>query len=801
MRISLAWLGELIDLPADAELCERLEMGGFEDVLVEREGPDLSAVVVGEVQSCEPHPDADKLRLCTVDLGGDAPSPIVCGAPNVAAGQKVAVAQPGTRLPDGTKLKKAKIRGQVSLGMICSKSELGLGEDREGIWVLPEDAPIGAALPDAVSTGERILEVGITPNRGDTASVLGLAREVKAFFGGDIRLPPSDPRESGAPSQDAVRIEIEAVDACHLYAARIVRGVKVGPSPAWVVARLEASGIRAINNVVDVTNLVLLELGQPLHAFDLHKLDGGVIRVRRAQPDEKLVTLDGVERSLDTHDLVIADAKRGIALAGVMGGAATEVGTGTTDVLLESAHFHPSLVRLAARRHALHSEASYRFERGVDGEGVVRAADRAARLLAELAGGKVAPGHALARGSSPERPGKITVDVARSNRLLGTEIPRQEAARLLSQVGIQVEEAGDSALVCEIPSHRNDIRLHQDLTEEIARIYGYENIPTTMPTGSLVPVMPPPRFTLAERAKDALAGVGFTESISLPFVSAAEIEALGLADADPRSQPLRLTNPIQEQEALLRTSLLPTLLRLTRQNLSRQHERVRLFEVTHVFLRGKADGEHREPLSAAAVLAGEGKTGLWGNATPPPIFFEARGAAERLLSALGYVASLRRGGSVPYLHPGAEAEIVIGKHILGWVGELHPRVAAAFEIDGPCAVVELNLDALLTEKKRESQFREVSKEPAVQRDAAYLVEVDREAGAMLTAIRKAGGSDLVSAEIFDRYEGEGVPQGRVSLAFRVVFQRADRTLTDAEVTRSMDRIHRCMRERFGAELR
>jgi phenylalanyl-tRNA synthetase beta chain len=513
------------------------------------------------------------------------------------------------------------------------------------------------------------------------------------------------------------------------------------------------------------------------------------------------MTLDGVERKLDPSDLLITDGSRPIALAGVMGGADSEVSDATCDVLLESAHFHPSSVRLTARRHALHSEASYRFERGVDGEGIVRAADRAATLLAELAAGQVAPGHAEARGEAPERPGQVTVDVVRSNRLLGTEISREEAASLLERVGIVSREAGATALLCEVPSHRNDIWLHQDLTEEIIRIYGYENIPTTMPTGVLVPAVPPPRWTLAERAKDALAAAGFAETFSMPFVSEAELTALGFPEDDPRSQALRLRNPIQEQDGLLRTTLIPTLLRLAHQNLSRQRERIRLFEVTQVFLSGGEGEDPQEPLSAAAVLAGETDPHLWGHSTPPPVFFEARGAAERLLSALGYVASLRRGKSPPHLHPGAHAEILLGKRSIGQVGELHPSVAAAFEIDVPCAIIELNLSAVLAEKKRENQFREVSREPAVQRDAAYLVGTDQEAGSVLAAIRKAGGSDLISVDIFDRYEGKGVPEGRVSLAFRVVFQRADRTLTDAEVSKSMDRIHRTMSDRFGAELR
>jgi phenylalanyl-tRNA synthetase beta chain len=413
----------------------------------------------------------------------------------------------------------------------------------------------------------------------------------------------------------------------------------------------------------------------------------------------------------------------------------------------------------------------------------------------------VAPGSAEAQGEAPERPGQVTVDIKRSNRLLGTDIPRDEAASLLERVGIQARAEGESALVCDIPSHRNDIRLHQDLTEEIIRVYGYENIPTTMPSGTLVPAVPSLRWTTSERAKDALAASGFAETFSMPFISEAELAALGFPEGDPRSQAMRLRNPIQEGEGLLRTTLIPTLLRLTHQNLNRQHERIRLFEVTQVFLAGHEGGEPQEPLSAAAVLAGETDPRLWGYSTPPPVFFEARGAAEKLLSSLGYMASFRRGEGPTYLHPGAHAEILLGKRTVGQVGELHPEVAAAFEIDVPCAIIELNLGAVLAEKKKEAQFREVSREPAVQRDAAYLVGTEQEAGAMLKAVRKAGGSDLISASVFDRYEGKEVPEGRVSLAFRVVFQRADRTLTDAEVSKSMDRIHRAMSDRFGAELR
>jgi phenylalanyl-tRNA synthetase beta chain len=802
MRAPLEWLGELVDLPPDAQLAERLELGGFEDVRIERLGPDLGEIRVGLVRGCERHPAADRLSVCRVDLGDGEERSIVCGAPNVAAGQKVAVALPGTRLPDGTKLKKSKLRGVVSEGMICSTRELGLGDEHAGILLLDPDAPVGAALPEVLGAGDRVLEVGITPNRGDAASLLGLAREVRAFFGGELRLPPCEPDEAGAPAAEAVRVAIEAPDGCFHYVARVVRDVRIAPSPDWVARRLEACGVRPINNVVDVTNLVLFELGQPLHAFDLAEIGGGEIRVRRAAASERLATLDGQTRPLEPGDLVIADARRAVALAGVMGGAASEVGQHTRDVLIESAHFHPSSVRLTARRLGLHSEASYRFERGVDAAGVRRAADRAARLLAELAGGRVAPGTVEARGAAPARTETIAFEVARAERLLGLEIGERAAASLLERVGVACEPAGPGRLSCRVPSHRNDLELPEDLVEEVARIHGYEKIPATLPLARLEPARQPRSWQLAERARDALAAAGLTEVITYPFVGAADLEGLGLASGDPRREGLRVLNPIQEQDAVLRTALLPSLLRLARQNLARQIDRVRLFEVCRVFIpRGEEGALPEEPLMATAVVTAPRERHLWSVPEAPPLFFEVRGVAERLLSALGYVASLRRGGGAPYLHPGAEVAIEVDGRSVGAVGELHPSVSAAFEIDAPCALFELNLDALSAAKTREIRFREVSREPQVRRDLAVLLDRTQAAGEVVEAIRKSGGPDLISVELFDRYEGRGVPEGRVSLGFRLVFQRADRTLTDAEVAKASDRVVRMLATRFGAELR
>jgi phenylalanyl-tRNA synthetase beta chain len=588
--------------------------------------------------------------------------------------------------------------------------------------------------------------------------------------------------------------------------ARSVRGVRVGPSPDWLVAKLAASGIRSINNIVDVTNLVLLEFGQPLHAFDLAKLCGGRIEVRRATTGEKLVTLDGETRELCGEDLVIADSERAIALAGVMGGANTEVGDATTDILIESAHFHPGRVRVGAKRYGLKTEASYRFERGVDRDGVQRAADRAARLIAELASGEVAVGCAVAEGAAPSVTEEIRFPTDRSNKLLGTALSKQEMAGLLERVGVRCTDAEGDQLVCAIPSHRTDLHLHQDLSEEVARIHGYDRIPITEPAGVLRGVERPRLWRVAERSRDALVAAGLIECQTLPFLNAEWLEALQLAPEDPRGHAVRLVNPIREEEPLLRTTLLPSILRIVQQNRSRQVGRIEVFELGRLF---RADGppSHwggdlpQESLSLVAAVAAREEKGLWEAPDSAPLFFKLKGIAKKLLNQLGYVAWFPSASLPPYLHPGAAAALEVEGVVVGSIGELHPDVATAFGLDVGCAVMELDLEGLETLPRQEPQFREVSRQPSIRRDLAVVVDTDQPAGEVLEAIRKTGGKDLILVELFDRYAGKGIADGRTSLAFRLVFQRFDRTLKDEEVTKSTDRIVKMLAHRFKGELR
>jgi phenylalanyl-tRNA synthetase beta chain len=804
--VPLRWLAEWVDLPWPARepleaFVERLTLGGLEIEDVIRTGPDLSALRVGHVLERKAHPDADRLSVCRVDLGDGEPVEIVCGAANVAAGQKVAVAPSGAALPDGTQIKRSRIRGVHSNGMICSARELGLSEEGEGILVLPGEARVGAPLSDVLSGGEVVLDVAITPNRGDWVSLLGMAREVRAHYGGPLRLPPSDPPEAAEDAARAVRVRIEDEAGCARYVARVVRGVRVGASPAWLAEKLAAAGLRPISNVVDVTNLVMLELGQPLHAFDLGAVRGGEVRVRSARPGERIVTLDGAERALAETDLLIADAERALGIAGVMGGRDSEVRPETREILIESAQFHPSRIRRTARRLGLQSDASYRFERGVDPEGQARAADRAARLLAELAGGSVCRGSVEARGQALPRTAEIALRPERVNRLLGTALGAGEIAELLGRVDVGVEPgAGGAPLRCRPPSWRPDLALPEDLIEEVARIHGYDRIEATLPRGLVAGSEEPAERRLREHARDALRGAGCVELMTFPAIRPGDLDALRLASDDPRRAVVEILNPIQVGESVLRPTLVPSLLRAAHLNLSRQAESLRLFEVGRAFVE-RAPGELPDEREEAAALWTDARADSLWERRDVPVFFRAKGAAEEILAELGYTAAFRPGSGEPFLHPGASGELRVGTETVAALGELHPESAAAFGIEVPAALLLLDLGALQRAPRTPVRYHELSRHPKARRDLAVLLDRSVAAGDVVEWIRKTGGSSLQSVTIFDRYEGRGVPDGKVSVAFRLEFQRTERTLTDAEVGRAVERIVKELSQRFGGELR
>jgi len=639
----------------------------------------------------------------------------------------------------------------------------------------------------------------LTANRGDCSSMIGVAREVRAHFGGELTPPETAPPEGARPCSSDIRVEIDDAVGCHQYAARVVRGVQMAESPEWLQRKLEASGLRSINVVVDVTNLVMLEFGQPLHGFDLDRLRGGVVKVRSADSEEAIATLDGQTRTLEAGDLVIADAKGAIAIAGVMGGAGSEVSDTTTNVLIESAHFDARRVRRTARRLGISTDASYRFERGIDRAGLQRAVDRAARLLAELTGGEGSAGIVGAAGEALPPLAEIPLSAQEVNGLLGTDLEQSAIRATLARLGIESRMQGDG-LVCVAPSHRNDIAIREDLIEEVARVHGFDRIAPSRMRAPLDPVSEPPSWRVSDEVRDALVANGLMEVMTFPFAEPADLDRLSLDAEDSRRDTVGIVNPVIDAESRLRSSLVPALLRLVRENANRQVDQVGLFEVARVFRRLGPGELPAETLWAGAVLTRGKEERLWSD-SKPPLFFEAKGIALRALDSLRCLADFVGGPCQPYLHPGASGEITSGGRTLGWVGEIHPDTATNFEIGAPCALIELDLSALLELPRERSLYREVSRHPQVKRDLAVLLDRSQPAGEVLEAIRKEAGAQLVSAGVFDRYEGQGVPEGKVSLAFRLVFQRPDRTLTDAEVGKATERVVKMLAHRFGGELR
>ncbi len=876
MRVPYGWLREFVDgLPAAEELAERLTMAGLAVEAVERLAPGFSGVVVGRVLEVAPHPRADRLRVCRVDVGGAAradgrpvggPLSIVCGAPNVGPGQLVPVALPGARLPDGTVIGRRAIRGVESEGMICSARELGQPDPTggTGIWVLPpgdlsaRPAP-GAELTAAMDLEETVLVLDLTPNYATHCqSVLGVAREAAAVLGLPLRDAWAPPRQVEEPCAATVRVSILDPDLCPRYVARVVRGVRVGPSPAWLRRRLEAAGMRSINNVVDVTNYVMLERGQPLHAFDRRRLraaaDGATeIVVRRARAGETMVTLDGVERRLEKGDLLICDAAGPVAVAGVMGGLSSEVGEDTDDVLLESAFFAPEGVRRTARRLGIRSEAALRFERWVDPLGCASACARAAALIQELAGGEVPAGEVDARHALPEQ-AVIPFEPAAVARFLGVSLTPADVAGYLARLGFAVEagdpegrsasgaavggdesaSAGGSGAptvgtgggpwVARAPSWRPDVARWQDLAEEVARLHGYERIPARLPASPVEGARPDRRRELARAARSVCLQAGYSEAVTFSFHGEDLLDRLGLPADDPRRRAVRLANPLAADQAVLRTMLLPGLLQAAGLNARRQQRDVALFEVGRVYGAASVESmaaaaDHPPPLTAvpdegwhlAAVVAGEFPRRHWSRPAQQADLFDVKGLVEEVAERLGLAVHARPGAEParivfvpaqePGFHPGRCARVLLRRRDgreeqVGLLGELHPGVAAAFELPPRCCAVELELEPVLAEADPVRAYSPLPRFPAANRDLAALVREEVSAERVAEVVRRAGRPYLEEAWLFDLYRGEPVPPGWRSLAYRLVYRAPDRTLTDAEV----EEAHRRVRDALAAEL-
>ncbi|HZZ83348.1 MAG TPA: phenylalanine--tRNA ligase subunit beta [Anaeromyxobacteraceae bacterium] len=793
MRISYKWLSEYVSLPPADELARRLTAVGFEIEAIERVGGDLAGVVTARILASEPHPNAEKLSVTRVDRGGGDPLQVVCGAKNYRVGDVVPLATVGARLPGGVEIKKAKLRGVESFGMLCSARELGLSADAAGLMILPAETAPGLAIADALELEDVLFEVNVTPNRPDALSHLGLAREVAALLGVPLKPPRPALREAGGPAAAAVAVRIEAPEKCGRYAARVVEGVKIGPSPAWLARRLESCGVRSISNAVDATNYVLLELGHPLHAFDLAKVAGAEIVVRTARAGERMTTLDGKERALDPDDLVISDRDRASALAGVMGGGDSEISGGTTRVLVESAWFAPPSVRRTSKRHGLHTEASHRFERGADLGTVIPALDRCAELIAELAGGTVREGIVDVQPRPLER-AAVRLSFARPAALLGMPVSRADAERILRGLGFEERDADAEGATFLVPSWRVDVSGEEDLVEEIVRSKGYDAIPETLPPLAGVTPSRPRDAEALDRAREALEAAGFSEAVNFSFVAAHELAAVSA------QAPIALRNPISADLAVMRTSLVPSLLRNAAYNLRQRVDDVRLYEAARVYAphpegAAPADGPDGSPADEAwrlgGVLAGRRSPLGWSTASGPTDFYDLKAALEGLFEALGLAEVVFRSGGATWLHPRSAATAVLAgadgaPRELGCLGELHPTVAESFGLPRGVLAFELDLDVLAERARIVPAYQPVPRFPAVLRDLAVVVGEAVPAAEVLSRVRAEPLVEGVT--LFDVYRGAPLPAGRKNLAMAIRYRLADRTLTDAEADAAHTRI-------------
>ncbi|MDQ4125137.1 MAG: phenylalanine--tRNA ligase subunit beta [Actinomycetota bacterium] len=794
MRVSLAWLREFVDVdvPLNA-LKEMLDLSGTKVDKVHRPGEGIAGVVVAQVQEIDAHPNADNLSMVTVSTA-EAAQRVVCGAKNFAVGDKVALARVGATLP-GMTITERRIRGEVSAGMLCSASELGVSKDHSGLMILPEDAELGQDVVRTLGLDDAILELEITPNRPDCMSVVGVAREVAALTGNELRLPSADvPVEQDLAAPVTVRIEDPT--GCPRFVARYLTGVKVGPSPQWMTSRLVAAGVRPVSNVVDVTNYVLMELGQPLHAYDAAKVPDGLIVVRRANAGETLTTLDGVDRTLHPDDLVIAGRDGVLGIAGVMGGATSEVSDETTDVILECAYFDHASVAYTSRRHGLRSEASARFERGADPEGPPFAAARAARLVAEVAGGRVAAAAIDQYPAPVERP-SINLRPQRTPRVLGEDVPVERQVRHLRSIGIEVVEAG-GVLQTRVPSFRPDLTREIDLVEEVIRLYGIDRVKSTLPPGRAGGLDEVQRFDRALRR--TLASLGLREAWTDSFLGPKELDDLGLAEDHPARDLVRLANPLADERPGLRTTLLPGLLHAVARNTAHRAEGVALFEIARVY----EPTDEELPLEAqvlAAVFSGRRRAQGWTSPAAAWDFFSAKGVLEAALRSLRLpTPELAPADGMPF-HPTRGASVSIDGTAAGAFGELHPDVCERFDVSEGTVAFELSLAPVVAALPERVKVEELPKFPPLLIDLAVVVDEGVSAQTVTEIVRETGLPDVASARLFDLYRGDQVPAGKKSLAFALEIRAEDRTLTDEEALQVRDRIVAALREHVGAELR
>jgi len=801
MRVPYSWLREYCDPGMEpAALADRLVMTGTEVERLDRIGPpSADGFVVGKVVKCEKHPKADRLSACMVDTG-DGERPIVCGAPNVAAGQTVAVALPGARMPNGEKLRKAKLRGIPSEGMILAADELEIGDDHEGILVLDESLAAGTPLAEVLPLGEPVLEIEVTPNRSDCFGVHGVAREVHAITGAALAADPwaeDAPAEGEGEASDYASVTVEVPELCPRFTARVFTDATIGPSPLWLQARLAAAGQRPINNVVDITNYVMLLTAQPLHAFDLDKVPDGALFVRTAEDGEKMTTLDDVERTFDAETVLVCDKNGPTGIAGIMGGQVSEVSEQTTRVLLEVANWNGTNILRTSRLLGLRSEASSRFEKQLHPELTMRAQRVASRLMVELGGAKLVPGTIDVAAEIPA-PRRLILRAERVEGLLGMSISQADQKTYLERLGFEAQEAGDDLEVVVPPDRHYDVTREVDLIEEVARVHGIdEYLPTTLPAvgGAVGGLSREQR--LRRRAEDGLRDLGFDQVVGWSFTDPGEPGRLRIPEDDPRAKPVLLANPLSEDQSAMRTLLLGSLLDIAARNTARGAGALALFESARVYLQGTSSAQTEidplagkfagdqpapftEPHRLAGIAVGPLAPRSWRGGGETADFFALKGVLEGLAAQLGVELGFAP-AEEPFLHPGRAAVVSVSGEAAGWLGEVHPLVCRTWDLDAAVAF-ELDLAPLLgAATVGEERYQDVTTFPAVYQDLAVVLPADTPAAEVRAAVMAGGGELLRATEVFDLFEGEQLGEGRKSLALNLEFRADDRTLTDEEV--------------------
>ena len=793
MNLPMSWLNDYMDIDVTPkEYSDKMTMSGSKVEGYESVGDNVQNVVTGKVLTCEDHPDSDHLHVCTVDAGTGEILQIVCGAPNVKAGVIAPVALVGAVLPDG-KSKKGKLRGVESCGMLCSHDELGITEDmlgyepEYGILLLPDDTPIGKDIRDIFGMNETVVELEITSNRPDCFSIIGLARETAATFNKKFTIPEVKFTENSENIADTISVEVLDKDKCKRYCARMVKNVKIGPSPSWMQQRLTACGVRPINNIVDITNYVLLEYGQPMHAFDLRDLEDNKIVVRRAADGEVIKTLDEQDRTLTANDLVIADGKRAVAIAGVMGGFNSEVKDDTTTVVFESATFDGASVRLTAQRVGLRTEASSRYEKGLDYNNTVPAVERACQLVEQLGCGEVVGGMIDVMGNVtgmktlPFRPDKI-------NAFLGTDIPTEDMVKIFDMLEIKVDL---DKMTVTPPSFRPDLEGEADIAEEVARFYGYDKIPVTLLSGEATCG----KKTERQKAQDAIGEVlnaqGMYEIYTYTFVSPSIFDKLNIPQDSDMRNVVKITNPLGEDTSVMRTTTIASMLDILSRNYNYRNPAAKLFEIGKVFIPTEEGKLPEEPVKITM--------GMYGGKVD---FYDLKGICESMFADL-HVEKVKYEAVTdnPTFHPGRCAKLTAGGKMLGIMGEIHPAVTRKYGIETPVYIAELDFENVFVNINTNIKFKELPKFPAVTRDIAMLVDKTIPVADIEEIIVRASGKNLESVSLFDVYEGEQIPEGKKSVAYSAVYRAADRSLTGEEVQKSFDKVVRSLEHQLGAQLR